>query len=186
MLAAIVALIALAPPSAPPAAPAPAVQAASVDPARVAEAIRLLDAQGFEQESLRTGEMALELMLASLTQQIQKQTRQPLPEEFLEKWRQTMRDHLNKTMRANMASAKREAAEIYAQEFSREELARMRDLVSDPVMVKARDRQKVMGPKLMMIGARRMREAEPELEAKIQQLVSDYLRGKGKDPPDRS
>ena len=184
MLAAIVALIALAPPTSPP--PAPVIQAAPVDPARVAEAIRLLDAQGFEKESLQTAEMGLELMLASLTEQIQKRTSEPVPEDFLQKWRQTMRDHLNQTMRANMASAKREAAEIYAQEFSRDELARMRELAADPVMVKARERNRVIGPKLMMIGARRMREAEPELEAKIQKLVADYLRSTGKASPDGS
>ena len=187
MLAAIVALIALAPPSSPPSAPSPPPAArAPVDPARVAEAIRLLDAEGFEQETLRAAEMGLELMLASLTEQIQKRTSEPIPEEFLKKWRQTMRDHMNKTMRANMASTKREAAEIYAQEFSREELVRLRELAADPVMVKARDRNKVMGPKLMMIGARGMREAQPELEAKIEELVGEYLRGVGKTSPDHS
>jgi hypothetical protein len=188
MLAAIAALIALAQPSPRPPAPLPppAVRTAPVDPARVAEAIRLLDAEGFEEQSLRSADMALELMLASVTEQIQKRTSAPVPEDFLEKWQQTMRDHMNKTMRANMASAKREAAEIYAQEFSREELARLSELAADPVMIKARARNKVMGPKLMMIGVRRMRDAEPELQAKIQQLVADYLRTQGKDAPDRS
>ena len=188
MLAAIAALIALAQPSPRPPAPSPppAVRTAPVDPARVAEAIRLLDAEGFEEQSLRSADMALELMLASVTEQIQKRTSAPVPEDFLEKWQQTMRDHMNKTMRANMASAKREAAEIYAQEFSREELVRLRELAVDPVMVKARERNKVIGPKLMMIGARGMREAQPELEAKIQQLVEEYLRGAGKGAPDQS
>ena len=68
-----------------------------------------------------------------------------------------------------------QAANVYAQEFTRDELARLRELSRDPVLVKARERNKTIGPKLMALGAYTMRESEPELEAKIDRLVSDYL-----------
>jgi len=178
MFAALVALMAAsAPAGLPPAATAPAVQPAPIDSARIAEALRLLDAQGFEQQVLDSSQMALEVMLAAMTEQIQKQTSAPVQEDFLEKLRQTMRDHSSATMRAGMNSMKREAGEIYAQEFSREELVRLRELAADPVMVKARARSKVIDPKLMMIGVRRMREAQPELEARIQRLCRSLARG---------
>ena len=75
---------------------------------------------------------------------------------------------------------KRQAAEIYAQEFTRAELIRLRELHSDPVALKARERGKAMQPKLMEIGVTIMRDAQPDLDAKLARLVSDYLAKHGK------
>lgn len=187
MVAALLALLIAAAPAvaAPPSAASP-VPAAAIDPARLAEAIRLLDAEGFEEEVLNSSEMTLEVMLAAMTEQIQNRTSEPVPEDFLNKLRHEMRAHSNATLRANMAAMKREAGEIYAREFSREELVRLRELAAEPVMVKARARNKVIGPKLMMIGVRMMREAQPELDARIQRLVAEYLDAAKTAAPDRS
>ena len=40
-------------------------------------------------------------------------------------------------------------------------------------MVKARERNKVIMPQLMVLGAREMKATESDLEAKIQRLVSE-------------
>lgn len=168
--------------SAPPASaqiPAPANVAA--DPAAVEQAILLLDEGDFEGEAIRNADLALELGLASMIDQIQKKAGEPVPADFLEKLRQIMRDHTSSTLRAKMDSIKQQAAAIYAQEFTRDELVRLRELSKDPVMVKAREHNKTIGPKLMAIGAYAMRESEPELEAKIERLVSDYLSEQAKD-----
>jgi hypothetical protein len=170
------------------AAPAPASLVASTNPppavkadsAALAEAIRLLDQEKFEEETVRSAEAAMELMLASMSSQIQRRTSEPVPEDFLEQLRQTMREHTSATLRSNMGTIKQQAAAVYAQEFTREELIRLQELHKDPVMVKARERMKVIEPKLMALGAHTMRQSEPELERKIERLVSDYLARKEK------
>ena len=179
MLIAFLAALAAAAPTASPALPLPAT-GAQADPAAVAEALHLMEEEGFEEEALRTSEMTLELVMATMAEQIQKRTNEPIPADFLAQLQTTIRDHQRSTLRANMGSIKQQAAAIYAQEFTREELVRLRELSKDPVMRKARERMKVMGPKLMALGAYTMRAAEPELEAKIQRLVTDYLARQGK------
>lgn len=162
-------------PAAAAAPPPPAVRTAPADPAAVTEAMLLLEQDGFEEEAIRSTDQTLELTLAAMVDQIQKQAGEEVPADFFEQLRKVMRDHAAATLRANMPSIKKQAAEIYAQEFTREELARLRELSRDPVMVKARERSRVMGPKLMALGAYTMKKSEPELEAKINRLVAEYL-----------
>lgn len=171
----IVFLAALAAPAPPAPIRAPAPAQAAVDPAAVKEALLLLDEGDFEGEAIRNADLALELGIASMIDQIQKKSGEKVPADFVEKLRQIMRDHTSSTLRAKMGTIKQQAANAYAQEFTRDELARLRELSKDPVLVKARERNKTIGPKLMALGAYTMRESEPELEAKIDRLVSDYL-----------
>ena len=137
--------------------------------------MRFLEEQDFETETLRSASMSLELTMGLIIEQIQKKSDKPVPEEFLTKFRETLRNHSESTLRAKMSSIKQQAATIYAQEFTRGELIRLRQLSLDPVMVKARERNKVINPQLMALGANTMRESEHELEAKIQRLVAEYL-----------
>lgn len=173
-----VALAVQAAPAPSPAPPESSVRAA--DPATIAEAVRLLDAEGFEQELLRSASTATEMMVASMASSLQKQTGQPLPEDFLKELRQIFLDHSASILRTKMADLKQQAAAIYAQEFTREELFRLRQLSSDPVMVKARQRRKVIDPKLMALGVQTMRAAQPELDAKLERFVSDYFARKSR------
>lgn len=176
MFVLFLAALAAAAPSAQSPSPAPSTaKTAPVDPAAVAEALLLIEQEGFEEESIRSADTALELSLAAMADQIQKKTGEPVPADFYEQLRQLLRDHTTGTLRANMPSIKKQAAEIYAQEFTREELAHLRELSKDPVMAKARERYKVLGPKLMALGAYSMKQSEADLDAKIERLVSDYL-----------
>ena len=132
------------------AAPAPAatsqarVNAAQQDSPAMVEAIGMLDDQGFEEETLRTAEMTLELVLGNMLEKIQNMSTDDIPEDFIKELREMVHDHQQLALRGNMTSIKRQAAAIYAKEFSREELARLRQLGKDPVMVKARVRGKVI------------------------------------------
>lgn len=171
-------LVALAAPQPPAAPPAPVAQTAAVDPATLAEALGLLDSQGFEEDALRLSELGLEAAMASMTEQLHKTLGDALPADFIEQMRQVMRDHMRTNMRARIPTMKRDAAALYAQEFTRAELARLRQLAADPVMVKARERNRVLAPRLMMLGINASRAAQPELEAKLKQLVADYLAAK--------
>ena len=168
-------LAALAAPAPPAPAPVSTPPKTAVDPAAVREALLLLEEEDFEGEAIRNADLALEIGIAGMVNQIQKKSGEEIPPDFLDKLRQTMRDHTSATLRAKMSTIKQQAANIYAHEFTRDELARLRELSMDPVLVKARERNKTIGPKLMALGAYTMRESEPELEAKIDRLVSDYL-----------
>ena len=153
----------------------PVEQVAPVDPATLAEAVRLLDAEGFEQEAVRSSELGLEAGMAAMTEQIQKTLGDSVPADFLAQLRQIMRDHSMATLKAKLPAITADAARLYAREFTRGELVRLRQLSADPVMVKARARNKVLAPRLMMIGIKAMREAQPELDAKVKRLIADYL-----------
>ena len=159
---------------------APAGTASKPDEATVAEAIRLLDVDGFDEEATRTTELMIGLQLAALVDQVQKQFGDTVPADFLEELRKAVHDNLMETLKSHLPQMKRQTAEIYAQEFTSAELARLRQLHSDPVALKARERSKVMQPKLMAIGVKVMRDAQPDLDAKIARLVSDYLAKHGK------
>ena len=178
MFVAFLAAIAAAP--APAATSQPPVSAAQPDSPAMVEALGLLDDQGFEEETLKTAEMTLELMLGTMLEKVQKMSTEEIPEEFIKELRELLHDHQQQALRANMVSIKRQAAAIYAKEFSRDELARLRELGRDPVMVKARVPNKTITPQLMVLGAREMKATEPELEAKIERLVSQHLTKKAK------
>ena len=173
MLFAFLAVLAAPAPAATPHPPV-VIVTPKPDPALVAEAVRLLDAENFDEDAMHSAEVVLEAELATMTEQIHKMTAGPVPEDFLQQMRQILRDHSTATMRANLATIKREAAELYAQEFTRDELIHLRQLAADPVVTKARQRNRVLQPKLLMIGMRPMREAQPELEAKLKRFIADY------------
>jgi hypothetical protein len=170
----LLALAAVALADAPPQQPGPASEAVPTDPATVAEAMRLLDEQGFEEQVLTSTQMSLEASMAGMTELIQKRLGEAVPEDFLGRLRQVMRDHTSETMRARLPALKARAARLYAQEFTRDELVRLTQLSADPVMVKARARDKILGPKLMMLGIETMRDAQPDLEARINRLIAEY------------
>lgn len=160
-----------------PAVISPHIESA-VDAGIVEEAALLLEEEGFEEQLLRSTALNVEAMVAVMASNIQKQTGEALPKDFLEQLRTLLLDHTESTIRANMRSIKDQAAAIYAQEFTRDELVRLRRIAGDPVMVKARERMKVMEPKLMVLGLQVMREAEADLEAKVIRLVTEFLADK--------
>src|SRR5947199_7933259 len=159
---------------APPAAAA-AVHASKADAATVAAAVQLLDGDGFDAQMMHSTDLMVGVSIAGMTDGLRKQFGDGLPNDFLDELRTTMHDHAMATMRARLPDMKRQVAEIYAEEFTRDELIHLRELHSDPVAVKARERGKEIEPKLMIIGVRTMQAAQPELEAQIKRLVTDYL-----------
>ena len=171
--------------SAPTPAPTPvvSVQAARPDPAAVAEATRMLDEQQFEENLIRSTNLMMGVSLASMVEQLNKQFGKDLPQDLVDQLRTMIQDHAMATIRGHMAELKRQAAEIYAREFTAAELVHLRELNADPVAVKARQRSAVMQPQLIKIGVDVMRSAEPELDAKIEKMVEDYLAAHGKTLP---
>jgi len=156
-----------------------AVRVAKPDEATVAEAIRLLDTDGFDESAVRSADLAVGVLLASMVERIQKRYGEQAPLDLVEQLKTTIHDFTISKMRAHLPEMKRQAAEIYAQEFTKAELIHLRELHSDPVAVKARQRAGAMQPKLMMVGVNSMRAEQPELDAKIKKLVEDYLAAHG-------
>lgn len=156
------------------------------DLATVAEAVRLLDTDGFDEDAVRSTELITGVQLAAMVDQLQKQFGDTVPADFVDQLRTTVHDHVLGTFKAHLAEMKQQAAEIYAQQFTKAELVHLRELHADPVAVKARERARVMQPQLMKIGVTTMQAAEPELDARIKRLVSDYLAAHGKSPASSS
>lgn len=152
---------------------------AAVDPAPIDEAIKMLEAGDFERQILMTSDVAVEGMLAVQVERLQKELEEPLPDDVIASFRQTLLDHSSSTLNAKMPSIKRQAAEIYAREFTVEELRRLREISADPVMVKSRDKSQTLSAQLMMVGVQAMRDSEGALKQKIEQLVQDYVKEAG-------
>lgn len=139
----------------------------------------MLEAGEFEAEVLKSTDVVMEGMLAVATERMQEEAGEPIPEEFLASFRKTLREHASTTMKSKMPHMKRQAAEIYAGEFTVEELRRMREIETDPVIMKARAKSQALSAKLMMVGMQAMRDSESALESKIEQVVHDYLKSAG-------
>lgn len=167
-----------------PEPPKAAVQA--VDPAAVDEAIKMLESGDFEQQILMSTDVAVEGMLAVQIERVQKEANEPLPDDLVTSFRKTLLDHARSTLKARMPQIKRQSAEIYAREFTVEELRRLREISADPVMVKSRAKGQALSAQLMMVGVRAMRESEGELKQKIEQLVQDYVKKAGLETDDKS
>lgn len=148
----------------------------TADPARVAEAIKLLDAEGYEAALMHSVNVGTEAMLGIMTEQLQKRSGEALPDAFLKKMRDTMRSHAEETMREQMAGVKRKTAELYAKEFTVTELARLREIASDPLIARSRSWSREVQPTMVMLGIEAMREKQGELDAKLKDLIEDYVR----------
>jgi hypothetical protein len=158
----------------------PTAEASKPDEATVAEAVRLLDVDGFDDDMMHSTDLVMGVSLAAMVDQMHKQYGDALPADFMDQLRRTIHDHAMATMRTHLPDVKRQIAEMYAQEFTRDELIHLRQLHEDPVAIKARQRAKEMQPKLLMIGVRTMQAAQPELDAEIKRMVSDYIATHGK------
>jgi len=148
----------------------------------VKAALRLLDADHFDEEMLRATDLMMGVSIAAMTKQLRSQFGDKLPEDLLEEVKTAVHDHAMATVRASLPDMKRQAAEIYAEQFSAAELERLRELHTDPVAIKARERAKDMQPKLMRLGVKMMQDAQPELDARIKRMIGDYVAKQGADP----
>lgn len=145
------------------------------DPATVGEAMRYLDAADFEASVTRTSELVVGATLAAMVDNLHKRFGDQVPAELIDQLKTAIHDHAMKSMRDSMVETKRQTAIVYASEFTRAELVRLRELETDPVAVKARAKAKDIQPKLMMIGIKAARATQPEMEAAIQRVVSRYV-----------
>jgi hypothetical protein len=176
-------------PGAPPAAAQPAVVKSATqeaDPAAVAEALRMLEANQFEKDLLDSTDLMVEGMFAVQIEQLQKKSEEPVPDDLIAAVRQTLRDHARGTMIRRMPEIKRQAADIYAREFTAEELRRLREIAADPVMAKQRAKGQTLNAQLMLVGVTVMRDSEAELEQKLEETLQDYLKKAGLAEDDKS
>lgn len=164
----------LLPLSAPATAVFQADQAAATLPADALAAAReYLDAEDFEAQIMQSAETSTEFMLAAMVSELQNQTGESLPEKFLSEMRKLFLEHTRVTLRAKMETIKDAAARIYAEQFTTQELLRLRQISGDPVMVKVRERSKIVDGKLMALGVQTMKAAQPELQEKLARLIGE-------------
>jgi len=152
--------------------------AAQPDAATVAEAMRYLDAVDFDGNAMRTTELVVGTSLAAMVDGLRKQFGD-VPEDLISQIKTAVRDHAMKSMRETLPDSKHKTAVLYATEFTRPELIRLRELESDPVAVKARAKAREMQPRLMKIGIDAMRPGQAELDAELKRIVLDYVQSHG-------
>jgi len=178
------ALLALAP--GPVIETAPGIEASGTNQAAFNEALKMLDADDFDTQLIEQTDVIVEGMLALEIEQLRKQSDQPIPQKLVAVLSQALRDHARDTYKANLPTIRRQAAEIYAREFTVEELQRLREIAGDPAIAKQRAKGQKLNAQLMMLGVNVMRESEGELERKIEQVVVDYLKEEGLKANDKS
>ena len=178
VLAALLLTVAENPPTAAGTSPTTSTVAV-IEPGAVEEAMRMLEADDFEKQVLTSTDVMVEGMLAVQMERLQKASDEPVPEDLLTSFREAMRAHSTETMKQKMPQIKRQAAEIYAREFTVAELRRLREISQDPVMVKSRLKSQTLTAQLMLVGVGAMRDSEAELERKIEQIVEDYVKKAG-------
>ena len=161
------------------AAAGPTVAESSIEQSALAEAERMLDSEDFESQVMGSADVMLEGLLAVQIERLETESEEPPPEELIASFREIMRSHIRGTMKAKMPQMKRQAAEIYAREFTVDELRRMREIAADPVMVKVREKGQTLSAQLMMVGMTAMKASENDLRQKIEQMVADYLKKAG-------
>ena len=142
--------------------------------AALAAARDLLVATDFERQMEQTGlAMATTAFEHNVVQQESK-LGITMPADL----KQTLRRVVNEELVAMLADMKRtaldDAAQIYADYFSAEELQRLAVLQTDPVMRKAQSVMPQMMPRLAQIGLKASSEHQPALEAKIKEAVEEW------------
>ena len=159
--------------------PAPnAEPAAQPDAATVAEAMRYLDSVDFDGNAVRTTELVVGTSLAAMVEGLRKQVGD-VPDDLINQVKAAVHDHAMKALRETLPDSKHKTAVLYATEFTRAELIRLRELEADPVAVKAREKAREMQPRLMKIGVDAMRPSQAELDADLKRIVLDYIQSHG-------
>lgn len=142
--------------------------------AALAAARDLLVSTGFERQMELSGmAMANTAFEHNVAQQEQK-LGTSMPDSLKQKIHGIMNEQLAAMLADMKHSALDDAAQVYAEYFTAEELHRLAVLNSDPVMRKAQSLLPRMMPQLAQIGLKAASKHEPALQAKIKEAVDEW------------
>jgi hypothetical protein len=97
-----------------------------------------------------------------------------MPADLKQRIRLIINEQLTMMLTDLKRTARDDAAQIYADYFSADELRRLAVLQTDPVMRKAHSVMPQMMPRLAQIGLKKASELEPAMLAKIQEAVEEW------------
>ncbi len=158
-----------------PAAPAPAPGAA-LDPAAIAEARSLLRETGFdyqfEASVVRIGNSSFTTIL----REMETQAGEDFPDELEGRIRRVVAEHLAALASEMRASALEDSARIYARYFTAAELRELRQLQTQPVMVKFQRFAAPLMDELMQIGVAASARRMPQLHERLRSELEAWQR----------
>ena len=166
--------VSLAAPST-PAEPRPA--AATIDPAALAAADRLLTAMDYERLVDRLNESMIGEAKRTVPERIERMTGKPLDPDLRDKLVTAMAQSLLRMTRDNRASLRRGTALIYARHFTAPEIDRMVELQKDPVMIKMQAKMPLIVAESMQLSSAAMEQEMPKLIEQLKKLVVDQQDG---------
>ncbi|MEH6663177.1 MAG: DUF2059 domain-containing protein [Parasphingorhabdus sp.] len=143
--------------------------------AALAASYRLLDSTNYtEQVKANVYPMALTFFNEGLSQTAKKAGIE-LDEALIKNLRSAMIEELDLVMEEYTKKTRIEAAFIYAKYYEPQELDRLAEIYTDPVMQKSIE----IGPKiqveLVSLGMETMREYQPQIEQRMKDVVEQYL-----------
>lgn len=158
-------------PSANPAAPAP-------NPAALAAAERLMEAMNYDKLMDQMMDAMVGQFRQSMPAQIDKITEKmerQLPDELKAKLIDIAITSMDRSIRENKATFRRETALIYARHFTVAEIERLTEIQREPVMVKMlAEMPQIMAESMAMTQAA-MADEMPKMLEEVKRTVSDYL-----------
>ena len=105
----------------------------------------------------------------------EKQRGEAMPADLKQKVRIAMNEEIGAMMTELKRTALDDAAQIYADHFTAEELRRLAVISADPVMRKSQQLMPQMLPKLAQIGLKVAEDRKPIMQQKIKEVVDQWL-----------
>ena len=135
----------------------------------------LLLSVGFERQMELSGIAMANSVFEQNVAAAEKQRGEALPADLKQKVRIAMNEEIGAMMTELKRTALDDAAQIYADHFTAEELRRLAVISADPVMRKSQQLMPQMLPKLAQIGLKVAEDRKPIMQQKIKEVVDQWL-----------
>lgn len=142
--------------------------------AALAAARDLLIASGFENQMQQAGVSMANMAFEQGVESEEAKQGKAMPEELKQRIKTVMSEEIGGMLKDMKHSALENAAQIYAQYFSAEELRRLAVLNQDPVMRKAQSLLPQMMPQLAQIGMKAAQQRKPQIEQRVKATIEEW------------
>ncbi|MCB2013729.1 MAG: DUF2059 domain-containing protein [Sphingobium sp.] len=139
----------------------------------------MLLATGFKENLSKTAVRSADLFFNEGIASAEKETG-PIDDELKAQIRVVVAEEVHQIAGDMQDTALDDAAHIYARHFTLEELRRLREINTDPVMKKAQTLLPQMMPELMQVGIRAAEKRKPKMKQRIHDLVEQWFADHGK------
>lgn len=142
--------------------------------AALAAARDMLVSMGFERQMEQAGMAMANTTFEHNVAREEEKLGVTMPADLKRRVRTVMNEQLGVMLNDMKRTALDDAAQIYADHFTADELRRLAVLNADPVMRKAQSLLPQMMPQLAQIGLKSAAKHEPVMQAKIKEVVDEW------------